>query len=399
MAEPGNFTPMVVYHSETPGNVPAAANLNVGELAINIADLKVYTKNSNQDIVEIVGTTVTPPPATALNDLTDVNITSLQEGDILIYDSDTSTWVNVEEDFPSTNNEHRFWRIGFNGGSGQFSDVVVYTRGKAFIAGQRWDKGNELDKTSVTLSNWTTASISGFTTFGPGISHSCTNPGYNGFEIDFGAGKAGHISGIDVNGRASGVGETVDNIQFQFSDDGVSWTVSSNVNDIRARTGADVTPSIDLPHMGNIGNDNTLGADTLFDTTVATIPEVSVSGGGGGGLTFVGHVGGTLNAVAGNYYLIQHSFGCDVTLPANPSEGDRVAVRNLSEFDPIAFFVGGTESIEEQTVGDVDVTLAASDSTTAVGWKHVELVYITVDNVDTWRVVNGELDVTPVAAS
>jgi hypothetical protein len=48
--------------------------------------------------------------------------------------------------------------------------------------------------------------------------------------------------------------------------------------DIKARTGADVDPDIDLPHMGNIGDTT---PNTLFDQSKSTIP--AVSGGGGGG--------------------------------------------------------------------------------------------------------------------
>jgi hypothetical protein len=54
MAQPG-FTPIVLYHSTTPSNVPSAANLRVGELAVNIADRKIFTKDASGNVVEIVG--------------------------------------------------------------------------------------------------------------------------------------------------------------------------------------------------------------------------------------------------------------------------------------------------------------------------------------------------------
>lgn len=50
MAQPGNFTPLLLYSSSTPTNVPLATNLinsTIGaELAINIADKNLFFKDS-----------------------------------------------------------------------------------------------------------------------------------------------------------------------------------------------------------------------------------------------------------------------------------------------------------------------------------------------------------------
>lgn len=45
MAQTG-FTPIQTYYSTTATNVPLAGNLAAGELAVNVADLKLYVKNS-----------------------------------------------------------------------------------------------------------------------------------------------------------------------------------------------------------------------------------------------------------------------------------------------------------------------------------------------------------------
>ena len=45
MAQPGAYTPISLYHSTTPGATPLAANLIDGELALNIADGKLYYNN------------------------------------------------------------------------------------------------------------------------------------------------------------------------------------------------------------------------------------------------------------------------------------------------------------------------------------------------------------------
>ena len=46
MAQAG-FTPIITYHSTTPAAVPTAGNLAPGELALNIADMKLYAENSS----------------------------------------------------------------------------------------------------------------------------------------------------------------------------------------------------------------------------------------------------------------------------------------------------------------------------------------------------------------
>jgi hypothetical protein len=51
MAQTG-YTPIQLYHSTTPAAVPVAGNLLPGELAINIADGKLYYENSGGTVVE-----------------------------------------------------------------------------------------------------------------------------------------------------------------------------------------------------------------------------------------------------------------------------------------------------------------------------------------------------------
>jgi len=46
MAQTG-FTPIITYHSTTPSAVPLAGDLAPGELALNIADMKLYAENSS----------------------------------------------------------------------------------------------------------------------------------------------------------------------------------------------------------------------------------------------------------------------------------------------------------------------------------------------------------------
>ena len=54
MPAPG-ATPIILYNSSTASAVPSAANLTPGELAVNIADKKIYTKNGGGSIVTLLG--------------------------------------------------------------------------------------------------------------------------------------------------------------------------------------------------------------------------------------------------------------------------------------------------------------------------------------------------------
>lgn len=53
MAQSSDYTPVTIYRSETAGALPAAANLNVGELAVNVADAALYTKDSSENIIQL----------------------------------------------------------------------------------------------------------------------------------------------------------------------------------------------------------------------------------------------------------------------------------------------------------------------------------------------------------
>lgn len=55
MAAPG-ATPIILYHSTTAAAQPSTSNLNVGELAINVTDKKVYSKDGGGALITVVGT-------------------------------------------------------------------------------------------------------------------------------------------------------------------------------------------------------------------------------------------------------------------------------------------------------------------------------------------------------
>ena len=67
MAQTG-FTPVVIYNSGTTTNVPLAANLAYGELAINYTDGKLFYKNGSGVVVSFAsGATISNDTATSTN--------------------------------------------------------------------------------------------------------------------------------------------------------------------------------------------------------------------------------------------------------------------------------------------------------------------------------------------
>ena len=54
MAQSG-YTPIISYNSTTPGAIPSAGNMSVGELAVNVADKIIYVKNASSAVVALGG--------------------------------------------------------------------------------------------------------------------------------------------------------------------------------------------------------------------------------------------------------------------------------------------------------------------------------------------------------
>jgi len=67
------FTPIITYHSTTGAAVPSNTNLSPGELALNIADMKLYCENSSGTVTLLAsaagasGDVVGPSSAVANN--------------------------------------------------------------------------------------------------------------------------------------------------------------------------------------------------------------------------------------------------------------------------------------------------------------------------------------------
>ncbi len=72
--------------SSTASNVPSTSNLDAGEIAINLADKKLYVRDTNSNILELTTRTV--------SSLDDTTISSVSNGQTLIYNSSKSKWEN-----------------------------------------------------------------------------------------------------------------------------------------------------------------------------------------------------------------------------------------------------------------------------------------------------------------
>lgn len=113
MAQPGNFTPILLYSSSTSTNVPLAANLtnstNGAELAINIADKNLFFKDSG-------GTVNTVP----------IRQSSTSSNGWL----SATDWNTFNNKAPATSGSS----ILYGNGSGGFSNVTIGT-GLSFTGG------------------------------------------------------------------------------------------------------------------------------------------------------------------------------------------------------------------------------------------------------------------------
>ena len=128
MAQPGNFTPILLYSSSTSTNVPLAANLtnstNGAELAINIADKNLFFKDSG-------GTVNTVP----------IRQSGTSSNGWLSY----TDWNTFNSKAPATSGTS----LLYGNGSGGFSNVTIGS-GITFAGGTLSATGSGGTVTSVT---------------------------------------------------------------------------------------------------------------------------------------------------------------------------------------------------------------------------------------------------------
>lgn len=137
MAQAG-FTPIITYHSTTPAAVPTAGNLAPGELALNIADMKLYCENDSGVVTVLAdaaknGTVTSVGGTGTVNGLT-LTGTVTTSGNLTLGGtlSNVSLTTAVTGTLPTG-----------NGGTGQ----TTYTDGQLLIGNTA---GNTLAKATLT---------------------------------------------------------------------------------------------------------------------------------------------------------------------------------------------------------------------------------------------------------
>lgn len=84
---------ILVKRSSTPSDAPSVNDLTPGELALNVADGKLYTKKSDGSIVEL-SSGEGGAGATELGGLNNVTLSSPADNELLAYDDGSSDWIN-----------------------------------------------------------------------------------------------------------------------------------------------------------------------------------------------------------------------------------------------------------------------------------------------------------------
>ena len=72
------------------GNIPTTSNLVAGEIAVNLADKKLYVRDTADNILELT--------TRAVSALDDTTITNVADGEVLKYNSTSSKWTNQTDD-------------------------------------------------------------------------------------------------------------------------------------------------------------------------------------------------------------------------------------------------------------------------------------------------------------
>jgi hypothetical protein len=257
MAQTG-FTPIQLYFSSTTTNVPLAANLASGELAINITDGKLFYKD-NANAVQVIGWKVVPATAGGTGQ------TSYAVGD-LIYADTTTTLAKLPD--VATGNALISGGVGVAPSWGKIG-LTTHVSGTLPTA----NGGTNL--TSFTANGIVYASSSSALATGSALTFDGTN------FVTTGSITASQTTGYigtttNNNASAGSIGEFV------------SSTVASNGVSMTSTTAVDVT-SISLTAgdwdvSGVVGITNTLGTTTYSfinygsSTTSATVGTLGQMG-------------------------------------------------------------------------------------------------------------------------
>lgn len=193
MAQSG-FVPIVVYHSNTPGASPSAGNMAQGEIAFNIPDKIIYTKDNSNNIVPIGGGSAVGLKCQVANQFFSSNTTPANATDIFFpvlantnYSVQIRAWLNST---PAAG-----FRFGFTGPSGinLFNAHWIFEQSPAYTVTGIYQSASTFPTNQSVVFN-----------------------------------SAGNVDGLLQLDFRLGIGATAGTVQFQFA----QQTSSANVTGI-----------------------------------------------------------------------------------------------------------------------------------------------------------------------
>ena len=176
--------------SSTSGVVPAASGLSQGELAINIADGKFYTKNNTNSVINlgvtsISGTYITPASGTFQTIQFNTNVEpNLLRGQIGWNDTEGTVNVALTDNTDIHIGQHNFYRVRNETGSVLYKGQAVYATGI---------HSNGIITPSLYVANGSVREVRFI-----GLILENINNNNNGYAIQF-----GHVTEIDTRGNVA----------------------------------------------------------------------------------------------------------------------------------------------------------------------------------------------------
>jgi len=239
------YTPISLYYSTTASSVPIAGNLANGELGLNIADMKLYAKNSSGVVTLLASSsgasgTVSTVSVVSANGLAGtvanatttpaITLSTTITGVLKGNGTAISAAVSGTDYAPATSGTS----ILYGNGAGGFSNVTIGT-GVSFAGGTLSATGSGGTVTSVAVSGGTT----GLTTSGGPITGSGTITLAGTLAVaNGGTGQTSYTDGQLLIGNTSGntltVGTLTAGTGISITNAGGSITIAAGASGVTA---------------------------------------------------------------------------------------------------------------------------------------------------------------------
>lgn len=347
MAQTG-FTPIQLYYSTTATNIPSAANLVNGELALNVADMKLYAKNGSGVV------TLLASSSGAIATVSSVNVSGGTTG--LTFSGGpitTSGTITMAGTLDSD-----------NGGTGQNTyaagDTLFYASGTA-LSKLTIGATNRIMTSSGTAPQWTdpaTITVGFATAAGTAAT---TNP------LTMNDSGTGAASGTTFNGS---VAQTIsyNTIGAPKADGtgasgtwGINITGSANAvaNSITFNTSGGASPGVSFNGSAARAIDySTVGAPKADGTGASGTWGINISGSAVAATTATNLAGGALDRIP-----VQTSAGTTTFITAPTAPGRYLYWDNVSGFQWLAGAGTGTVTSVNVSGGTTGLTFSGGPVT------------------------------------